>query len=320
MPTDTEKKLNGAPEPFRRPMIWGRPPATVFRAGPLPKGERLAPLPEPPRARPTGDILSGSMIPRAAPARAQNRAEPPAPADPQPSELPVTGLSTDPAVVAPAADLTVRPLPAPEPLPDDEPRPEPVKPLAPLNSVASPDSPTAVRSEAERPLGQAPSTGAAVARPSNRAPIYAGVAVAAMTVLALGGWIWTRSTAAPPPPTETVAAPVAAALLTPVAEVPTAPMVAEPAPETPPPAEAAPVARAIDPAPTSAPAPPPAAVRPAAPAPTPTSEPLAPPPAIVAAPLVEIIPSPVPVPEPTAARPPQSDPDGPIPTRPQPLD
>ncbi|MDP2765322.1 MAG: hypothetical protein Q8O54_10860, partial [Brevundimonas sp.] len=66
MPTDTDKKLNGAPEPFRRPVVWGRPPATVFRAGPLPRGERLAPLPEPPRARPAAGILSGSMIPRAA--------------------------------------------------------------------------------------------------------------------------------------------------------------------------------------------------------------------------------------------------------------
>ncbi|MDO9588861.1 MAG: hypothetical protein Q7J13_13125, partial [Brevundimonas sp.] len=70
MPTDTDKKLNGTPEPFRRPMIWGRPPATVFRAGPLPKGERLPPLPEPPRAGSAAGILSGSMIPRAAPAQA----------------------------------------------------------------------------------------------------------------------------------------------------------------------------------------------------------------------------------------------------------
>ena len=37
MPTDTDKKLNGAPQPFRRPVVWGRPPATVFRAGPMGK-------------------------------------------------------------------------------------------------------------------------------------------------------------------------------------------------------------------------------------------------------------------------------------------
>jgi len=32
MSTDPEKPLNGTPEPFRRPVVWGRPPATVFRA------------------------------------------------------------------------------------------------------------------------------------------------------------------------------------------------------------------------------------------------------------------------------------------------
>ena len=67
MPTDTDKKLNGAPQPFRRPVVWGRPPATVFRAGPLPRGGSLPPLPEPPRMQVGPGILSGSLIPRAAP-------------------------------------------------------------------------------------------------------------------------------------------------------------------------------------------------------------------------------------------------------------
>ncbi|HVL42398.1 MAG TPA: hypothetical protein VM348_09590, partial [Brevundimonas sp.] len=71
MSTESDKPLNGTPEPFRRPVVWGRPPATVFRAGPLPRGAALPPLPEPPRApqpRPAGPgIFSGSMIPRAAP-------------------------------------------------------------------------------------------------------------------------------------------------------------------------------------------------------------------------------------------------------------
>ena len=74
MPTDDNQSPNGSPAPFaRRPVTWGRPPATVFRAGPLPKGERLPPLPEPPKAAPAaaprGAILSGSLIPQAAPAR-----------------------------------------------------------------------------------------------------------------------------------------------------------------------------------------------------------------------------------------------------------
>lgn len=73
MSTDDNQPLNGSPAPFaRRPVTWGRPPATVFRAGPLPKGERLPPLPEPPAAAPprqprAGAILSGSMIPQPAP-------------------------------------------------------------------------------------------------------------------------------------------------------------------------------------------------------------------------------------------------------------
>ena len=71
MSTDPDNKLNGAPEPFRRPMTWGRPPATVFRAGPLPKGERLPPLPEPPRRSAGANILSGSMIPHATPSQQQ---------------------------------------------------------------------------------------------------------------------------------------------------------------------------------------------------------------------------------------------------------
>ena len=52
MSTD-DQTPNGSPVPFaRRPVTWGRAPATVFRAGPLPKGERLPPLPEPPKSSP----------------------------------------------------------------------------------------------------------------------------------------------------------------------------------------------------------------------------------------------------------------------------
>src|SRR5687768_4671375 len=72
--SDDRPPLNGSPQPFaRRQVTWGRPPATTFRAGPLPKGEALPPLPEPPPARPAqpaaaqANFFSGSMIPRAAP-------------------------------------------------------------------------------------------------------------------------------------------------------------------------------------------------------------------------------------------------------------
>ncbi len=66
MSTEADNKLNGSPEPFRRPVNWGRAPGAVFRAGPLPRGERLPPLPEPPRPAARG-ILNGSLIPGPAP-------------------------------------------------------------------------------------------------------------------------------------------------------------------------------------------------------------------------------------------------------------
>lgn len=147
MPTDTDKTLNGTPEPFRRPVIWGRPPQTVFRAGPLPRGGSLPPLPETPRLGAAAGILSGSMIPRA----------------------------------VPNPDLTVRPLPTVDP----------VRPAAPTPASA-PVRPVAVAPE---PVS-VPVAGSD-RKPANRTPLYAGIGLAAVIVLALGGWIWTRSPAAP---------------------------------------------------------------------------------------------------------------------------
>jgi hypothetical protein len=316
MPTDTDKKLNGTPEPFRRPMIWGRPPATVFRAGPLPKGERLPPLPEPPRAGSAAGILSGSMIPRAAPAQAQApRPAGPSPAalTPEPREASVAARARGPAVADQAADLTVRPLPAAEPLPAVEPGRGPVRPAAPPERDASP----AVRRDLERPVSPHPAVGTTIRKPARRAPLYAGIAFAAVTVLALGSWIWTRSPAEAPTPAATFAAPLVPTAETPVVERPPAPTVAEIAPEAPAPAAPLPVTRSAEPLPAATP---PAVVRAAPPEPAPAPEAVAPPPAVVTTPLIEIAPAPVPGPAPTAARPPQTDPDAPIPTRPQPLD
>lgn len=293
MPTDTDKKLNGAPEPFRRPVIWGRPPATVFRAGPLPRGERLPPLPEPPRIPAGAGILSGSMIPRAAPAGGQTPIRPAAPSiarAPEPREAPATAAG----VATP--DLTVRPLPAAAP--------------APVPSVDTAAEP------ASRPIRPA----AAVRKPVSGTPLYAGIALAAVTVLALGSWIWTRSPAEAPPPVPaapvapTVAAPPAPTIGTLVDEAAPAPEIVEAAPETPElPAPAA-ASRPVEP--------PPAAVRapsPAAPPASPPAETVVPPPPVAAAPLIEIVPVEPAGPPPTAAEPPQTDPDAPIATRPQPI-
>ena len=165
MPTDTEKKLNGTPEPFRRRVVWGRPPATVFRAGPLPGSPGPSPLPGPAPMQRTPGVLTGSLIPRAAPT-------PPLPP------------------VAAGPDLTVRPLPAVEP--EAARRPEPVPAPAPAQPVAS---------AARTITSPAPSVRAAL-KPASRMPLYAAIALAALTVIALGGWIWMRPPAGTPAPTE----------------------------------------------------------------------------------------------------------------------
>jgi Meckel syndrome type 1 protein len=291
MPTDTDKKLNGTPEPFRRLVAWGRPPATVFRAGPLPSGNGLSPRPQQPRPQVGPGILSGSMIPRAAPAPAQPVPAPPqAPAEPR-IEPTVTPRETSPAAataVDQAADLTVRALPAS--------KPEPARPVA-GGEVAD--------SVAPRPQSPHPT-----ARIANRTPLYVGIALAALAVLALGAWIWTRPPATAPEPAATVAADTVLSVPAPAVPVPAivpaetlpAPVVAEavltPGPVTP--------AAGLRPATL-----PPAAVR--APAPTPTPARVAPPPVVVPAP------APAPGPQPTAAERPQTDPEAPVTTRPQPI-
>lgn len=177
MPTDTDKTLNGKHEPFRRPMVWGRPPATVFRIGPLPSGGGIPARPEAPRMQLGPGILSGSMIPHTAPATAIEE-----PRDPQ-TAAPV------PASTTANPDLTVRPSPTAAPA-------GPVGPAAPTPAMVAS---TPARNEA------ALATGEAAGKPAGRAALYAWIAFAAVVMLALGGWIWSRSSAVPPapPPAET---------------------------------------------------------------------------------------------------------------------
>ena len=241
MPTDTDKKLNGTPEPFRRLVAWGRPPATVFRAGPLPSGNSLSPRPQQPRPQIGPGILSGSMIPRAAPAPAQPVPAPPqAPADPR-VELTITARETSPAAttaVDQAADLTVRALPAS--------KPEPSTPAAAPQGDAPTTARPVVGGEAADIVAPRPQSPRPTARIANRTPLYVGIALAALAVLALGAWIWTR-----PPAT--------------------------------------------------------------APEPAPAPARIAPPPVVVPAP------APAPGSQPTAAERPQTDPEAPVTTRPQPI-
>lgn len=322
MSEENDPKLNGSPvngqarpEPFRRPVTWGRPPETVFRAGPLPRGGTLAPLPEPPKAapaRPSG-ILSGSMIPRAAPAPARPASAPAAPA-------PIATAPAPQAPVTPAAtlvepDLTVRPLPEPEPAPAPIVAPVAAPPVAPRIDTL----PDAVVVGPPRALEAASARGTS----SGRLPLYAGGAAAALAAVAVGGWFLTRSPAGAP----ATSVPPAPALAAPTVPLDAAPV--EPAPvETATPAQPEPAEVVPAPATTTRAAPPPATtsapVR-AAPAPSQAQAPAQPTPSPVVAPPPVIVTQPLPEPEPvtpppTAAERPSADPDAPITTRPQPLD
>ena len=93
--------------PFaRRPVQWGRPPQTTFRAGPLPRGVGLMPpvaAPQPaqrPQPQPavtaaaqrpsSGGVFTGSLVPQrrpAPPAAAPNLITAPMPSAPQPGPL-----------------------------------------------------------------------------------------------------------------------------------------------------------------------------------------------------------------------------------------
>ena len=158
-----DKPASGSPpEPFvRGRIVWGRPPETVFRTGPLPRAPQSwsqSPLrPATPSPRPAGNIFTDSLIPRAAPA-----------ADPDilPGEKPLVD-ETPAAPVAPAAPVEpvtarpprarkAKPAPAPEPTPkpaeapvveayaEPEPRVEPAaEPVLETLVEAEPIQPTA---------------------------------------------------------------------------------------------------------------------------------------------------------------------------------
>lgn len=322
MATDSEKPLNGRPEPFRRPVVWGRPPQTVFRAGPLPRGESLPPLPEPPRSRsaqpePVGrSILGGSMIPRApsrlAPTPPLSTATEPVVA--RASAAPANPVVQTDAPARATPDLTVRPLPLPEPLP--------VRESASLSLDAVPAFQPALRDEASSVSRTVPTR--VRSKGPGRAVLYGGVAVAVVAVLAVVAWTVSRSPAEAPlaaaPPTPALATVPAAAPPSP-AEIVAAPVVvppaARPAPAVPAPAPI-PVPRPTQARPAAGPAPSPLRASPPARAVQPA--PVQPGPAVTAPPVVVIVPAPPPRgPAPTAAERPTDDPDAPITTRPQPI-
>ena len=309
--------------PFaRRPVQWGRPPQTTFRAGPLPRGTGLVPpAPAPAQApaapRPaSGGVLGGSLVPQRRPAQpgtGPTLLTTPMPTAPQPAR--------PAAPVAPAApvDATPRPLPtaalarAPEPAsrPSVASAPKP----APGPAVAAP--------EVEPSRADAPVASRAFARNGgNRTPLYIAAAAVVVISAPVATWLITRSnsdTAPAAPATSAVlAAPTPAASAVEAAPAPVDTPVA--APQTP----AAPRAVTRSPAPRRAeaassetlaanPRPAPVVASPAT---------VAPAPVVVIAPPVEAASEPVQPagPPPTAARPAQSDPNAPVVTKPQPLD
>ncbi len=118
-PSDPEDdRVSGiAPEPFvRGRIVWGRPPETVFRAGPLPRAPQTWGQPAPssaPQPRPAGNILTGSMVPpRAAPAPERELLPGERPLAPDPDAAPETPV--EPAAAKPRRARKTAPLATPE--------------------------------------------------------------------------------------------------------------------------------------------------------------------------------------------------------------
>ena len=328
MPTDNDPKPTPSAEPFRRHAVWGRPPQTTFRAGPLPRGGQLAPLPKPPPAgpaviatpssavppqrpaQPVGtrpDIFSGSMIPRPAykpmpalPTQTQTQPARPTPATPV----------VESSLADQTPDLTVRPLPSAAAVKPEEPAAAPPVEHQPVIAAPTPSTAT-VQVATEHSRG--PNT-------PNRLPLFAGAAVAAVAVGAAGIWWINRAPDAPVTPVPEVVAPT---VVTPVLAVPAtetapppavSPAVSDPAPATATPrpgANAATTTAPVRPVPSTASRPAPAVTT------TPTPAPTVQTPAPV---VIEIAPTQPASPPPTTAAPPTSDPNAPVVTRPQPLD
>jgi Meckel syndrome type 1 protein len=212
--------------------------------------------------------------------------------------------------VAARPDLTVRPLPTPDPVSDPAPFPEAdARPAGPVEAAPM-VSPALAAASGRR-------------KSSGRLPLYAGGALAALAAVAGAVWLLNRPDAVPPAPPVVAEAPTTLDALpaAPVAAIPDEGAPVEAASEpVPPVAEVA--AAPVVVAPRAAPSPAPASAGPT-PRPAPAQAQAAPtpvPPAIAPAPLVEIAPVRPAGPPPTAAERPTADPDAPIATRPQPLD
>jgi len=311
-----------ADEPFKRGQItWSRPPQQMFRVGLPPR----APVPTSPMAqrqggmqtsRPStgGGILSGSMIPKAAPASTPV-APPILGAVPAPAPAPAT-LST------PSPELAPRPVPLPVASPAETVRADREFVHPDRVSTEPAEVAPAVRPETTVPSYAAPSY-AAAARPRAGVPtaVWIGGAAVALVLAAGAGWWMLKSDApvpatVPAPSTPPEALGVSAAIAPVEAVAITEPAVAAADTETTP-TLARPVTPAVAPSSATASTTSGARVAATSPAssPTPRLNTEATVPRIETAPLV-VAPAP---PAPTAAETPPTDADAPIRTRPQPL-
>lgn len=316
-------------------VVWGRPPAVTFRAGPLPRDEGLArllampPHPQPKKPTVTGStaISPAKVAPTATGVGGFSNV-------PQKSARPAAsgGIFGNSLVPPPAKPQpTVQPPVQPEPAPAQQ--PELVPPAAP--QVVEPRVETATVHELEpvvavRPAS--PAVAAPVSEPAAPARSSRGVwvAVGALVLVAGAAGLWWMSRDAAPEPVPVTRQPEApAALAEPVAaeadvsEEPQAPEAAAPEPvrtqpqasaQTPVQAQVQPQARA-EPAPRQPVREAPATQREQAA----QREPAAPP-VVVVTPSEVTAPPVVEGPPPTTARPVPTDPDAPVVTRPTPLD
>jgi len=276
-------------------------------------------------------LFSGSLVPTARrapapsiPSEPEARPEP-AIAAPTPAAS-AEAPATEPPVAARPVDLTVRPLPPAEPEVIAPPVAAPTEALQTFSAVEPPVEVAPVRSEPRA------ATVRRTAAP-NRLPLYLAAGAGVVAIVGLALWFTSRDASTLDPSEDAPAAPVK--------------LEVEPAPPTAPPildatGAAAPATSATTTGTAPAPAPTPSRATPApassarpAPATTPqpsrpataTQQPSAPPAVTVTPPpaaeppakeppTVVVTPPP---PPPTAAERPSADPDGPVTTRPQPL-
>lgn len=335
------------PQPFeRKPAQWGRMPATTFHVGPVPVAPNpLDRLPNPPPRKPPVQGQSAGQGLNFSPAEGRAPARPPAPAPAQrsggimsgslipqtrPASAKAATSKSEPSPAGP--DLTVRPLPVAKTAPVSPPHPEPT-PTATIEQDLAPvtvaETPKVIEVAPATPQAASPRR-AASRQSASRLPLLIGAGAAA--ALVIGGGLWFALRSQPAQEAPPVSPPEAVAPVSPPpAEQPQD--VQQPLPTAPTPPATAPAAAPAAPnaartttSPARAATPQtvtstvqqqhqsPRAASPSAPT---TQAPASGAAAAVEPPVVVVVPQ---ASAPTPARAPQTDPNAPVVTRPQPLD